>query len=331
MQQAARIGDNHTCPMTTPAPHVGGPINNGCSSVLTENLPQAIISAMATCVGPLDVVTSAASTVHIEGMFAARMTDMTAHGGTVVVGAATVLIGGPTHHSRPVQMLPDGTVQYGGSILIPFQTGRPDYQARALAAYVRLDTTEGMNDGLNRLEATGHHVTVTPYVKPHGWTAYNAYCQASSADAGTPGVGSDSTIGWDPDVQGFGPEGTTADWEQPGSDMLLGHETGHSIHNAEGSYPANGAFVQNADGTQGVNIAEDRNTVGLPEQTYNNPTNPADQSNGHVLPSTEGSSPFTENSLRSEYEERGVRSPALGEPVGQRPSYYPSSWGGQPF
>ncbi len=68
MPPAARVGDNHVCPMITPGtppvPHVGGPISLGCPTVL------------------------------IGGMPAARMGDMTAHGGVISVGYPMVLIGG---------------------------------------------------------------------------------------------------------------------------------------------------------------------------------------------------------------------------------------------
>lgn len=334
MKKSARVTDNHSCPFVDPSgtPHTGGPINSGCTTVIAEDQFQAIISGLMTCVGPVDVITSGASTVHIRGMFAARQTDQAAHGGTVVGAAGHVFIGGPTHVSRPVRMLSDGRIQYGSSIVIANPADRPDFQARALAAYVRLDTTDGMNEGLNDLEATGHTVTVIPYVPPGpNWGPFNAYCRATSADNSTPGVGSDSVIGWDPDVHGFGEPGSTADWEQPGSDIMLGHETDHAIHNAEGTYPSEGPFVENSDGTQGVNIPEDRNTVGLPGQVYNNPSNPGDDSNGDSLPDTRTDNPSTENRTRAEYEERGVPSPVLDRPVGQRPSYYPSSTGGQPF
>ena len=56
----------HTCPMVTGVvPHVGGPI-----------LPPG------------------AMTVLIGGMPAARLGDTTAHGGSIVVGCFTVMIGG---------------------------------------------------------------------------------------------------------------------------------------------------------------------------------------------------------------------------------------------
>ena len=67
-QPAARVGDMHVCPMVTPGvppiPHVGGPIlPPGGVTVLIANQP------------------------------AARMGDLTAHGGSIVLGAPTVLIG----------------------------------------------------------------------------------------------------------------------------------------------------------------------------------------------------------------------------------------------
>jgi uncharacterized Zn-binding protein involved in type VI secretion len=48
---------------------------------------------MAVCVGPPDVIAMGAFTVLIGGMPAARMGDMCAHGGTIVLGCPTVLIG----------------------------------------------------------------------------------------------------------------------------------------------------------------------------------------------------------------------------------------------
>ena len=70
MPPAARLTDMHTCPMQTPAwpspiPHVGGPI-----------------------VGP------GAATVLIGKLPAAGMGDTTAHGGQIVLGCPTVIIGG---------------------------------------------------------------------------------------------------------------------------------------------------------------------------------------------------------------------------------------------
>jgi uncharacterized Zn-binding protein involved in type VI secretion len=95
MSAAARIGDMHTCPMVTgTVPHVGGPVlPPGAPTVLIGGMPAAKVGDMATCTGPPDTIVSGSSTVMIEGMPAARMGDSTAHGGVIVAGLPTVLIG----------------------------------------------------------------------------------------------------------------------------------------------------------------------------------------------------------------------------------------------
>ncbi|NOQ79664.1 MAG: type VI secretion protein [Gammaproteobacteria bacterium] len=96
MPPAARITDMHTCPMVTGVvPHVGGPIlPPGCPTVLIGHLPAARVGDMATCVGPPDTLAKGSATVMIGNMPAARMGDQTAHGGVIVVGCPTVIIGG---------------------------------------------------------------------------------------------------------------------------------------------------------------------------------------------------------------------------------------------
>jgi len=98
-QPAARAGDMHVCPMVTPGtppiPHVGGPIlPPGCPMVLIGGMPAARATDMAVCVGPPDLIAKGSMTVLIGGLPAARMGDTCAHGGTIVVGCFTVLIGG---------------------------------------------------------------------------------------------------------------------------------------------------------------------------------------------------------------------------------------------
>ncbi len=97
MKPAARINDMHTCPMVNPGgvPHVGGPIiPPGSPTVLIGGQPAARVGDIATCVGPPDTIASGSSTVMIGGQPAARMGDSTAHGGVIVLGNPTVLIGG---------------------------------------------------------------------------------------------------------------------------------------------------------------------------------------------------------------------------------------------
>ena len=94
-QPAARVTDMHVCPMVTGVvPHVGGPIlPPGCPTVLIASMPAARVGDMLTCVGPPDTILMGSVTVMIGGQPAARMGDTCAHGGTIVLGCLTVLIG----------------------------------------------------------------------------------------------------------------------------------------------------------------------------------------------------------------------------------------------
>ncbi|MTI27696.1 PAAR domain-containing protein [Fulvivirga kasyanovii] len=96
MPPAARLTDMHTCPMVTgTVPHVGGPISGpGAPTVLIGGMPAAVVGDMATCSGPPDTIAKGSGTVMIGGKPAARMGDTTAHGGSIVLGCMTVIIGG---------------------------------------------------------------------------------------------------------------------------------------------------------------------------------------------------------------------------------------------
>lgn len=96
MPPAARLTDMHVCPMVTGVvPHVGGPIiGPGAPTVLIANMPAAVVGDMVTCVGPPDTIAMGSTTVMIGGKPAARMGDPTAHGGSIVLGCPTVMIGG---------------------------------------------------------------------------------------------------------------------------------------------------------------------------------------------------------------------------------------------
>jgi uncharacterized Zn-binding protein involved in type VI secretion len=49
---------------------------------------------MVTCTGPPDTIIKGSATVMIGGKPAARLGDSTAHGGTIILGCFTVMIGG---------------------------------------------------------------------------------------------------------------------------------------------------------------------------------------------------------------------------------------------
>lgn len=94
----ARLTDMDTCPMVTPGlppiPNIGGPITGpGVPTVLIGGMPAAVMGDMCVCVGPPDSIILGSTGVFIGGKPAARMGDQTAHGGAIVAGLPTVLIG----------------------------------------------------------------------------------------------------------------------------------------------------------------------------------------------------------------------------------------------
>lgn len=96
MGMAARVGDMHVCPMVTgTVPHVGGPVMPpGAPTVMVGGMAAAKLGDMCTCTGPPDSIIAGSGTVMIGGSPAARMGDSTAHGGSIIIGCPTVMIGG---------------------------------------------------------------------------------------------------------------------------------------------------------------------------------------------------------------------------------------------
>lgn len=127
---AARVGDFHGCPMMSGiVPHVGGPIAApGCPTVLIGGIPAARVGDMAVCAEAPDTIVRGAPTVIIGGAPAARIGHQTAHGGVIIAGDPSVLIGdgsGPPRGIRPGAALsaaaqavnPTGSVVNCGNII----------------------------------------------------------------------------------------------------------------------------------------------------------------------------------------------------------------------
>jgi uncharacterized Zn-binding protein involved in type VI secretion len=86
----------HLCPKVEPGPvpHVGGLIASGCPTVLIGKLQAARQNDPALCAPAIDRIAKGSATVNIGKLPAARIGDPTIHGGTIVAGLPTVLIGG---------------------------------------------------------------------------------------------------------------------------------------------------------------------------------------------------------------------------------------------
>src|SRR5688572_16917160 len=115
MRPAARVTDNHVCPLTTPTIHIGGPIlPPGAVVTLVNGLPAARVDDKALCNAPApDTVRGGLISVFVEGNPFSRIVDRT-DVGTIVVGSADVLLG-----------------EWGGGPLTPYQAQwLYDYMAR---------------------------------------------------------------------------------------------------------------------------------------------------------------------------------------------------------
>jgi uncharacterized Zn-binding protein involved in type VI secretion len=97
MPPAARITDYHTCPKVDPPPHVGGKIVTGASKTLIGYQWAARVGDNAICVPSLDTISKGEPTVVIEGKDSARIGDPTVHGGKIVQGCPTVIIGSDSY------------------------------------------------------------------------------------------------------------------------------------------------------------------------------------------------------------------------------------------
>jgi uncharacterized Zn-binding protein involved in type VI secretion len=320
-------------PGLPPIPHVGGTIlPPGVVTVAIGGLPAAGLGDLCFCVGPPDSIVLASTGVLVGGKFAARMGDTTAHGGKITIGLPTVLIGDVGAGGRALTVLSTKPlkIQYG-PFVIQASSNDPAFLGNALAAIVRLDGTPTMHGAFNAIAASGNTVTIhkydasDPYYSSLG--ANNAYClEKDPAGAANPAKGSASDVAWDPDMHSFG----TTESSSPGSDVILAHELVHATHNATGTHDY-GNSQTNPYGASQVN--EERNTVGLPASTYNNPGAPADPLNGTALPDTSGGA-YNENKVRQDYADAGMESPATGRPPVQRPSYCsptPADGPGTPF
>lgn len=109
---AARVDDNHLCPMMDgPKPHVGGPIQGpGCKTVSINGSNAARITDKAKCASPApDIIVKGSPTVLIGncGLSAARVLDTTAHGGSIVIGEPKVLIGDSATVFGPGPLTPE--------------------------------------------------------------------------------------------------------------------------------------------------------------------------------------------------------------------------------
>ncbi|MBP0463456.1 PAAR domain-containing protein [Roseomonas sp. PWR1] len=210
MFPAARIGDLHLCPMFTGiVPHVGGPISGPCSpNVLTGKMPQARVGDIATCVGPPDAIVAGSPTVLVNNMPAARILDSCAHGGVIVLGCFTVIIGGAAGAGGGAGGAASAAaMRRAASLAIARRIVRPGGSGTAEDAELVAQQLANLPPGvLAQMEADGTVVvacrgSVTDYrsdlagVQPRGWPAGSTWDNVPGARMGDTGEVVVATIG----------------------------------------------------------------------------------------------------------------------------------------
>src|SRR5262245_10109751 len=212
---AARVTDTHTCPVPGTPPHGGGPLLPPCSvNTLIGSKRAARLGDFALCAGPMDVVFKAASTVLINDLPAARLTDTTAHVGLITTpGEPTVLIGDPAF------ALPSNiTVE-----------GDPSFQNKTIRDLYLISTMPSGAALLSRLGTAGKPLSIVPYTGPNG------FCTPESDSDARSGTATGSVVQYNPDF-------TTTTWDNAGNKIneppqaILDHELNHALANALGTH-----------------------------------------------------------------------------------------------
>src|ERR1700722_18807407 len=247
MPDAARTTDPHVCPL--PA-HPGGPVTNGSPMIEITSLAAARLVDRTLCLGP-DPIAQGSSTVLFDGLPAARKTDHSSHGGSIIGGEASVLVGGP-----PI------TIRV---------TGDEAFMVSVQTALAKLLKTRSGLVWMQQMAANGRMVTIKRVDENNATTAPDDYDDAKN------GTGTDSTISWNPNmdqVPGFE--------DRPGSEVILAHEMVHALHDANGKN-SNGPNDQFPPSYTTHARSEERSTVGTggpvrqPDGTFQ--SNPPDYSN----------------------------------------------------
>ncbi len=179
--------------------------------------------------------------------------------------------GGHRHHTAEAQhgikvaRNPDGSLQVGNGIKV---AGDPGYQDTVVQQLALMNQTRTGKAMLDRADASGHTVTITPETPPSN--PPNAHAKPANATNAGNGTGTDSTVTYNPN-----------EWPNPVNapntpgDVILFHEMTHAEHNSSGTRDAT-PRADNFDNN------EEFNTIG-PENQYRDERGVARRPDHHNL------------------------------------------------
>ena len=268
MPPSARVTDMHVCPMVSPGPvpHVGGPIlPPGCPTVLVGCMPQARVGDMCVCVGPPDAIARGSPTVLVGTMMAARLGDTTVHGGVIVMGLPTVVIGesgsgggttGPG--GLAISALPNGDLKVGKHIVI---SGSDAFKQKAVADLCILGNTKTGKDVLAALDANRHDVTLKELDMATARRNGALATRLNGNDAFDPAKGSATLVQYNPDLKAKYTDADGNEHDMP-VQSTLGHELIHAVHNDRGTNER-----RTADPKEAGSNMEEANTIGINDRS----------------------------------------------------------------
>jgi type VI secretion system secreted protein VgrG len=153
-------------------------------------------------------------------MLAARIGDLTVHGGVIVAGCPTVIIGEVgMGNPMPVVFVPDGSLKVGNAIIIK---GGPAFQAKVLADLAAIGATPTGAKLLKSINDSGKTVTIQPTTGGNS-TSYGPGDRFIGA-GGKPGAGTDATVNYNATNTTIG----TQPWETRPPAIGLAHELIHA-------------------------------------------------------------------------------------------------------
>ncbi|HKS88693.1 MAG TPA: M91 family zinc metallopeptidase [Stellaceae bacterium] len=248
----------HVCPAVTGVvPHVGGPIIPPCEpTVLTGFLPQARITDQLICVGPIDFIVQGATSVLVGGLFAARITDQCAHGGKIVTGLPTVIIGDPALSNPAAAAMLQKIASGSSGISI---SGSPQFRQQALGALSRLALSPTGLGLLQSIDASGKTVTIQQTNGGNNENPANYANGTRNPVTGAAGPGSNSVVNWNPNRISIGP----AAWQTRDPAVGLGHELIHAETDAHGTSDGQNSNYTGADGVVRNAPGYEQQAVGL--------------------------------------------------------------------
>jgi type VI secretion system secreted protein VgrG len=210
--------------------------------VLINCIPAARATDQALCAGAPDTIVQGSTTVFINKLMAARMGDMTTHGGAITIGSPTVIIGGATGslvmdaNGFPVQIgsmsvikMPNGDLKVGNALVIK---GSEEYQKKVLDDLGRINKTPTGEDLLKSIDGSGKTVAIQEgNSKKKGNSERGDNDNGFFNDDGSPGMGTDSTVNYNPDKEKVSDD----PWGTRPPAVGLAHELIHAEQDAKGT------------------------------------------------------------------------------------------------